>query len=147
MQNNALTMALEHYYQTLHFFCQLGSKKLTFVNLAKTLLYQTSYFNFIILFFNISLLFYFIFSQLPKYYTKKNTITLKKYLLYSLNWWTVAPSYEGATVHQLPIFNRLGRLMVRVFAASSLFFAVFTQMLTLIRMLLLIMFAWLSVSD
>ena len=53
---------LEHYYQTSHFFCQLGSKKPTFVSLAKALLHQTSYFNFTILFFNIFLLFYFIFS-------------------------------------------------------------------------------------
>ena len=69
---------LERYYHIPHFFCQLGSKKPTFVSLAKTLLHQTPYFNFIIPFFNISLLFYFIFSQLPQYYTKKSITTLKK---------------------------------------------------------------------
>jgi hypothetical protein len=41
---------LEHSYQTPYFFCQFGSKKLTFVSLAKAPLYQTPYFNFTILF-------------------------------------------------------------------------------------------------
>jgi hypothetical protein len=45
----------------------LGSKKPTFAHLAKALLHQTPYFNFTIPFFNISLLFYIFFSQLPKY--------------------------------------------------------------------------------
>ena len=72
-------------FLTPYFFYQFGSKKPTFIQIAKALLHQTPYFNFIIPFFNISLLFYFIFSKLPKYYTKKNTTTLKKYLFYSLN--------------------------------------------------------------
>ena len=74
---------VEHYYQTPHFFCQLDSKKPTFVSLAKALLHQTPYFNFTIPFFNISLLFFF--SQLPKYYTRKKHYYTKKKSFYSPN--------------------------------------------------------------
>ena len=60
------------------FFDQFGSKKPTFAQIAKALLHQTPYFNFTIPFFNISLLFYFIFSQLPKYYTTKKHYDTQK---------------------------------------------------------------------
>ena len=61
----------------------MGSKKLTFAQIAKALLHQIPYFNFIIPFFNISLLLLLFFSQLPKYYTtKKHYYTKKKSFLF-----------------------------------------------------------------
>ena len=49
---------LEHSYQNPYFFCQFGSKKPTFAQIAKALIHQTPYFNFTIPFFNIFLLFH-----------------------------------------------------------------------------------------
>jgi hypothetical protein len=115
----------EHYYQTPHFFCQLGSKKPTFAQIAKALLHQTPYFNFTIPFFNISLFYFYFFSQLSKYYTRKKHYYTKKESFLFPQLMNSSSSNWGSYCSSIAHFQPFGEFGAACFAHILLKFGCF----------------------